>query len=239
MTTLAPYRALAGLAALLLCLTLASCAAVRARRAAPEPSGFLGDYSQLKPSPEHEARLIQIDEKVEWSRYKAIHLDSVTLWAEGENVKLSPEDQQMLTDVLYAQLARALGGQFELADRPAADVMLIRAALTQAKGANVPLRAITSIVPPAFLLSTVAGLSTDTAATVGTATVEIEGRDALSGRRLFAAADSRAGTKSILAGARTFQKWGDVEAACRFWADRVTAFLVGQGVVRKKGAADL
>ena len=141
----------------------------------------------------------------------------------------------MLTDILYSQLTASLGHEFALVDRAGPDVLRLRAALTQAKGAIVPLRVITSILPPAFLLSTAVGLSTDTAATVGTATLEAELVDSITHRRLAAAVDSRAGTKSILAGTRTFQKWGDVEAACKYWADRLTAILLERSVRRKAG----
>ena len=76
------------LIAFLLCLALASCAAVRGRRAAPEPSGFLGDYSQLREDPQREVTLAYIDATAAWSRYDAVHLESVTLWATSESARL-------------------------------------------------------------------------------------------------------------------------------------------------------
>ncbi len=47
-----------------------------------------------------------------------------------------------------------------------------------------------------------------------------------------AAVDNRAGTKDIISG-RTFQRWGDVQAACDFWARRIARALVQLGVRRK------
>jgi hypothetical protein len=224
-----PGRLAALLALGVLGIALVDCAAVRGRRAAPEPSGFLGDYSQLAEREGYEAQLIYVDPVAPWPAYEAIEIDSVTLWVS--------EETGPLTDLLFAALHRELGERFRLVDQPGRGVLRLRAALTQGKGAMVAARAITSILPPAFLLSTAAGLSTDTASTVGTATVEMEVVDSVSGRRLAAAVDSRAGTKSILAGSRTFKKWGDVEAACEFWAKRISDFLARRGVPKKPGAA--
>jgi hypothetical protein len=114
-------------------------------------------------------------------------------------------------------------------------VLRLRAALTQAKGAKVPLRTMTTYVPQLNLPTMVVGLSADTAATVGSATVEVEVIDSITGERLGAVVDERAGTKSPLT-KRTFQKWGDVDAAAHFWAERLAQALLSLGVPRKPGA---
>jgi len=206
------------------------CAAVRGRRAEPELTGFLGDYSRLEPIGELEGRLAYVRADAQWDRYDAIELDSVTLWATDANVRLSAEEQQMLTDLLFDALADELGARFVLAERSGPNVLRVRAALTQAKGANVPMRALSTFVPQALLVGTGVGLSLDTARTVGTATVELEVLDSVTDRRLVALVDQRAGTKSMLAPGRTFKTWGDVEAACDFWASRVAEALEAQGV---------
>jgi hypothetical protein len=81
----------------------------------------------------------------------------------------------------------------------------------------------------------VVGLSADVAATVGSATVEMELRDSITDERLAAAVDSRAGNKALFT-KRTFEKWGDVEAADRFWSQRIAWQLARHGVQRKPGA---
>ena len=81
-------------------------------------------------------------------------------------------------------------------------------------------------------LSAAGGLSADVAYTVGTATVEIEAVDSITGERLAASVDERSGNKALLT-MRTFQKWGDFEAACRFWARRVAFRAAKFGVQRK------
>jgi hypothetical protein len=216
-------------------IAVTGCGATRGRRGAVEQSGFLGDYSQLQPLEGYEAQEVYLNPAAVWSRYRAVEIDSVSLWATEEIAKLSPQDQQMLTDLLYKALHEELGRRFVLADRPGADVLRIRAALTQAKGAKVVMRTVSTLVPQMLLIGTAVGLAADTANSVGTVTAEMEVVDSIGGERLAAAVDERAGTKRIFT-TRTFKKWGDVEAACQHWAERVAIFLARQGVPQKPGA---
>jgi hypothetical protein len=84
-------------------------------------------------------REVYFNPNAQWSRYKSIHIDSVTLWADEDLDKLSAEDQQMLTDTLYTALDEELGKYFEIADHAGPDTIRVRAALTQAKGAVIVL----------------------------------------------------------------------------------------------------
>ena len=216
-------------------IMLAGCGAVRARRGNAKESGFLRDYSKLEHNKDFPAQEVYINPDAVWPRYDSVQIDSVTLWVNQQTGKLSANDKQMLTDTLYRALHQQLGQQFVIAEHPGERVLRLRAALTQAKGAIVPLRTVTTFVPQLRLISTAVGLSADTATTVGSATVEVEAVDSMSGVRLAAVVDSRAGTTALFSG-RTFQKWGDVEAAADFWATKVTKALVKLGVRRKEGA---
>ena len=214
-------------------VTIASlgCGGVRARRYRAEPSGFLGDYSRLEKVEGYDFNQMYIAPGVDWSDYHAIHLESVTLWAsEQGQTKLTDADQQLLTDIVYKALYDALSERFLMAEEPGPQTIQVRAALTQAKGANVPLNTITTVVPQLRLITTVGGLSTDTAALVGSASIEIEGRDEITDRLLVAAVDSRAGNKSLTT---MWSKWADVEAAADFWGKRVADLFARQGVHQK------
>ena len=98
----------------------------------------------------------------------------------------------------------------------------------------MPLRTVTSIVPQLRVLSMAAALPTDAATTVGTATIEVDIRDSITGERLAAAVDSRAGTKGLPSGAM-FKKWSDVKFAAELWASRIAWQLGRHGVLRKPG----
>lgn len=230
-------RSLATCALVALLVCTLGCGAVRGRRGPAEHSGFLGDYSKLAKVEGYDAQEGWINPEAKWSSYDAVHIDSVMLWLH-EGTELPEADQKMLTDLLYKQLHTELEKQFKIATAGGPGVVRVRAAITQAKGAKVVSRTISTLLPQALILGTAVGLGADTANTVGTASAEAEMLDSVTGTRLAAAVDSRAGTKRLFT-TRTFSTWGDVEAACEYWAKRVALFLVNQGVRRKPGAPEV
>ena len=232
------FRISVSMGLLALVCAVVACAATRGRRGEAPESGFLRDYSQLEHREGWPAQEIYLNPDAQWSRYDSIQLDSVTLWANEDTGKLGAEDRQMLTDTLYTAFHDELEKYFEMSDQPGLDVIRVRAALTEAKGAKTPLRALTSIHPGTLLLGTVVGLSADTANSVGTATVEFEVLDSVTNDRLAAGVDQRAGTKvfAFIAARRTFTTWGDVKAACNYWAERAAIALLKNGVRPKPGA---
>ena len=202
---------------LLLCFVLSACATTRQRRSA-EPSGFLGDYSDLREGEGDEALLIYINPAADFSQYSAVMIDSVTLWRSAETSKVSAEDQQALTDYFYAALQKQLDKDYKIVDAPGAGVMRLRAAITEASGANVVAAGVTTVVPQLRLITTVGGMATDTAAMVAEAGLEGEITDSLTGTRLVAAVDRRAGTKTLRGG---MGKWSRVEESFDYWAERL------------------
>ena len=224
--------------ALALALALASCAQTRARRGAPEHGGFLGDYSQLEKREGFPASEVYHSPNATWVKYDSIQLDSVTLWATEDRETFTDEERQRLTDVLYEALYEELSEQFRMAESPGPRVLRVRAALTQARGANVPLRTMTTVVPQLRTASTAVGLAADVAYTVGSATVEAEVLDSVTNERLAALVDERAGTKALIS-TRTFRTWGDVEVVCQYWARQAARNLVRLGVRRRAGAEEL
>ncbi len=226
------------LVALAVAIALASCAQTRARRAEPEHAGFLGDYSQLEQREGIQYAEVYINPNANWVKYDSIQLDSVTLWTMEDRGTFTDEERQMLTDVLYSVLYNELSEQFRMAEGPGPRVLRLRSALTQARGANVPLRTMTTVVPQLRLLGKAVSLTADTALTVGTATVEAEVLDSVTNERLAAVVDERAGNQALIS-SRTFRTWGDFEAAAEFWARRAAFSLVRFGVRRKPTPEEL
>ena len=187
-----------------------------------ERSGFLGDYSQLKPGADGEAQLVYVDPRADFKAYDAILIDSVALWRTAGAAALPKDEEQALTDYLYQSLHDELSQDYRIVDRPGPRVLRLRVAITEAKGANVVGNAVTSIIPQLRLISTAAGVSTDTQALVGKAGIEGELTDSVSGRQLMAAVDARAGAKQVRGG---LAKWSDVKNAFDFWAQRLRARL--------------
>jgi hypothetical protein len=210
-------------------LTMVACAGTRGRRKAPEQSGFLRDYSQLTEDKDRPAKLSYVNEDANWSDYDAIWIESISMWANEETDKLEDEDKHMLTGYLFNAVHAELSEHFKIADGPGTGVLQFRAALTEAKGANVPLKAITTIVPQLKLASTLIGSAADIAVTVGEATLEAEVLDSMTKVRLAAAVDQQAGKKWYT----QLKTWSDVKVACEYWAEKLREMLVKKGVKEK------
>jgi hypothetical protein len=91
---------------LALAFALVACGATRARRGAPEESGFLRDYSQRKHNPDYPAAEVYVNPDAVWSRYDAIEIDSVTLWVSKEEGVLKEQERQMLARFHPGTMAR-------------------------------------------------------------------------------------------------------------------------------------
>ena len=198
---------------------VAGCAQTRQRRSTTT-AGFLKDYSQLEKGEGDEALLIYINPKADWSKYKKVHIDSVTMWASDKlNLeKLSKDEQQGLTDAFYLAVHSELSKDYEIVEAAGPDTMRVRLAITEADDANVTMNAITTIVPQLKILSSLGGLATDVALFVGGAGFEGEILDSQSGERLVAAVDERAGTKTYKG---LFSDWSDVDEAFKTWASNL------------------
>jgi hypothetical protein len=207
--------------AVCLAAVLVACQTTRQTRNV-QAQGFLSDYSQLRKGEGKEAQLIYIDESAHWASYDSIMIDSVTIWYDAKTEDLSAEDRKTLTDLLYNALHEQLSQDYKIVDYPGPRTMRLRAAITEAKGAKVVGNTITTIVPQARMLSTLSGLATNTQVFVGKAAIEGEITDSMSGRRLVAAVDERAGGKTLrgLGG-----KWKDVDNAFKYWAKRIRTRL--------------
>ena len=87
--------------------------------------------------------------------------------------------------------------------------------------AKVVLDVASNIIPFGLAASIIKSAATGTPAAVGQTAVEAELTDSLSGVRLMAAVDERAGRKADL----KIGKWTDVKAAYDFWAERLRTRL--------------
>jgi hypothetical protein len=211
----------AALALFLIPPFLVSCAGTRQTRSTPVESGFLSDYSKLAPGGEDRAQLLYIEPGVSLASYSALRLEPVKLYAGAEGsdlAKLSREDQQMLADRLHSAMATALSKDWTLTEQAGPGVLVVRGALTEAKGSNVPLDIVATWIPQVRLLAMVGGLAADTAVTVGSVRGEMEVVDGGTGEQLMAGVDERVGTRGIEG---VTDKWSDVQMAFDDWAERI------------------
>ena len=206
-------------------LFISGCASTYQARSV-ETSGFLDDYTMLKEGSGSQPLLVYInpDANKICKKYTKLLLEPVSIWDKSESSLegVSEEDRQMLTDYLYDSLKEALAKDYELVDRAGPGVLRVRAALTEAEGSWVVLDTITSIVPMALAVSVLKQLAVGTASVVADASLELELEDSMSQMTLAAMVDRRAGGKGWK---KKTNKWGKVEVAFDFWAEKVQSVL--------------
>jgi Protein of unknown function (DUF3313) len=188
-------------------------------------SGFLGNYSMLQPGSDDEANYVYIDKSVQWAKYTKVYIKPVELWksdaSDSALNKMSPEDQQLLVNYFHTALVDAAKKDFQVVSQPGLDVLVIRAAITDGRGSKPVLNVISSVLPVGLVISYAKRAITGTGTAVGVMEIEIDFTDGITGQRVAAAVDERAGTKAW----RTkFEgTWGDAKLAFDWWAERFDA----------------
>ena len=201
---------------LCLALTFSSCAQSKQARKV-EASGFLKDYSMLKKGEGDEALLRYINPEADFSKYRKIILEPVTVWRGSKSglAKMDVEDVQKLVDYLHSKVNEELEKDFTLVDRPGGDTMRIRIALTDADKSMVVLDTISNVIPIGLGVSILKDIATGKPSSVGDASIEAEVLDSLSNDRLGAFVDRRVGGKALRG---KFDSWDDVKEAYDYWA---------------------
>ncbi len=198
-------------------MAFAACAGGQAGKA--KPSGFLGDYSQLREGTKGQALLVYVDPETRFAKYRKMMIDPVTIWRSAETNDIPSDEIDDLIDDLEVVLRITLDDHYEIVTQPGPDVLRLRVAITEAEGSwrvidgrlgdrlDSDLQAVTPKKP-----------SSSTRSFVGKAGIEAELLDAVSGVRVAAAIDRRVGEHSLKPDASA---WDDVEDAFRYWAERL------------------
>lgn len=189
-------------------------------------SGFLGNYSQLRPGQGDEALLVYVNPRANFKAYEKIMLDPVRIYATKDSslAKLPREDLQRLVNYLGATLREHLKTDYAIVNQAGPGVMRLRVAITEAKGAKVVLDTISTLVPMSLAISEAKNLATGSHSAVGSAAVECEALDSANNVRLFAAVDERVGRK-ITGQLDKFEKWRTANDAFDYWAERLQTRL--------------
>ncbi|MFO1127106.1 MAG: DUF3313 domain-containing protein [Rhodospirillales bacterium] len=194
--------------------------------------GFLPQPALLQSGKEGFAALSYFNSNADWPSYTKVILEPVTLWG-GANSKLDsvpPEKRKAFANALYGELYNAASQRCQMVTEPSPGTLRVRFALVEAEASNPTLNTISTYVPQARILSTMAGYAFNSGAGVftGSATVEGYAADAETGQLLWQAVDKRAGANAI--GSNTFNSWGDVDNAFKAWAKQFGERMTKLGV---------
>lgn len=180
-------------------------------------TGFLGDYSMLKPGGEDFAALVYINPEVDFKPYNKIMFERilVALSDEAEYKGFDPALLNELAEYYQNALFDAVKGGYEIVDQPGPGVLRVRVAITDLKPSKPLSNTLSSIIPVGMVVAGATKAASGDNLGTGEAATEVDILDSLTGERLAAAVDRRQGGKSAFRG-----KWEDTEQAFDYWAER-------------------
>lgn len=183
---------------------------------AAEPSGFLGDYSDLEPHPKKGEDLL-VYRKAEGvlAHYDQFLIENPLIYfrPDAKGVGVDPEELKMLADFLRQAVVEQLDkGGYRIVEEAGPGVLRVRSAITDVNPVN----------PASNIGSKVAGAALGVGLLVprvdlGGASIEVEMLDGESGERVAAVVAQRRARRlgGLIKGSK---RWGDVKAAFKSWA---------------------
>jgi len=207
---------------------LAACATTHHVNETPADfSGFLGNYSMLQKGSGGESSYLYIDKSIKFAKYTKVYIKPVELWKSDASTskvnQMSPEDQQLLISYFHTSLNDNLKSEFQIADQPGPDVLVVHAALTEGRGSKPVMNLVSSVLPIGLVISYAKRAITGTGTSVGVVYIEAEFTDGGNGQRVAAVVDARAGTKAWRT--KFGGTWGDAKLAFDWWSQRLAARL--------------
>jgi hypothetical protein len=186
-----------------------------------EPSGFLKDYSKLKPAKDDtEASLVYFTpDKAKFKPYTKVWLEPVQVWrGEKSDAKdLDKEDAEYVSQYLWSRVDEELRKDYMMTQAAGPNVMRVRIGITEA-GKGVPfLDNLTAAYPGTLLMSKGKKAIGGTESFVGKASVEVEVTDSQTGDLIAEGVDRRGGGKYAW---KALHRWEDFEQASNYWAKK-------------------
>ena len=221
-------KALASCLALALLIATADCSkapkpTVKKIPAGQQLSGFLKDYSALKPNPNLEGdalTYVSTDAQKNLRSYFAIVLDPIEVYiaTDADEGKVSEAGRKALTNYFAHALNKAVSDAFPVVEEPGPLTLRLRAALV---GVDVGGVVAAADLPPDIK-------PFERALNIGKLGVEMELVDSETGERIAAMVDKAHLGAGAEVGAENFsraEKFAAAKEALNEWASRVRTFL--------------
>lgn len=198
-------------------------------------SGFLSDvYPLMKEGKDGEALRLYRNPKyastASFAHFTKVLLDPVKLYAGSKSkLKDAPEDQaKAIAQGFYNQLYEQFGKDYQMVQTPGPDTLRISVAIVDAEASDTSLKA-ASYIPlglPGAKAAAMQAARQTTGQPLATGQVTVEGKmyDSQTGEIVAAAIDRRTGSRRPIIGlfeSSTYDKWSDVIAAEKYWAEKM------------------
>jgi hypothetical protein len=178
-------------------------------------SGFLGDYSQLKPAPDREGVLLFIDRSADYRPYTKVRFDPVQIYLtpNPDYPEVPHHELTRMSDSLMSSFKHALEPAYQIVTQPGPDVLRVRTAITGLQPVKPPAGVVDYL--PVKAIFNVGRDAAGAGPRVAEMSVEIEVLDP-SGKRVAAATATRKGEQTLAQG--NLITWHDLHAINEYWA---------------------
>jgi len=214
-------------------LMLSGCASTNGKAKeseGPKYSGFLSDYSQLKPEVEGSKAMIYVNPQTDMKKYKKFLLEKmiVSLKDDAEYKGIDPDAMKALTDYFREAIVRELGSDYPIVTEPGPDVLRLRIAITDLVPTKTAVTVLVLVTPYATIPDLISGGASKggagSAPYLGRAGIEVEGIDSVTLQQVFAYTEERYGKKYDAEDPgsyfKAYTEWGYVKQAFDFWAKK-------------------
>lgn len=187
--------------------------------AAPEESarfsGFLGDYSQLRPAPDRDGVMVFIDRSADYRPFGKIMFDPVQLYLtpNPEVPQIPREELARMSDGLIRSFTQALAPDYQVVAQPGPDVLRVRIAITGIQAVKPP-AGVTDFLPIKALFN-VGREAAGAGPRVAEMTAEMEVLEP-GGKRVAAATATRKGDATLAQGGQI--TWNELQSINQYWA---------------------
>lgn len=169
-------------------------------------SGFLSDYSQLRPSKIVKGAMDYRNPRLNLAKYNKFILEPYRVYfaANADGIGIDPSELKNLVDYFRNETVKALSKRYRVVNRPGPGVARIRVAITSI----TKTKPVMNNLPQGKLLGV--GL--------GGASMEAEAFDSQTGERLTAIVESRQGAHFSFSDA--VSRYGHAKQVMRYWIER-------------------
>jgi len=193
-------------------------------------TGFLTDYSQLKPENEGSKAMIYVNPQADMKKYKKFLIEKIVVWLKDDAAYkgIDPDAFKAMTDYFHEALARELGTEYPIVTEPGPDVLRLRVAITDLVPTKTAVTVLVLVTPYATVADLAAGAASKggagSAPYLGNAGIEAEGIDSATLQPVFSYIDQRYGKKYDAENPgsyfKAYTEWGYVQQAFDFWAKK-------------------
>jgi hypothetical protein len=173
-------------------------------------SGFMGNYSQLKPAPDREGALLYLDRSQDLRAYHSVMFDPVQVIVTPgpDAAQIDPAVKQRMGEDILNAFRKELSPTYTVVNAPGPHVLRIRTAITGIEAAKPDMTA-KDWLPVIAVYNLAAGKR------VAEMKGEMEVLDA-NGKRVAAAVVTRKGDEKLPQGEKV--TWSEMSAIATYWA---------------------